>query len=202
MIKEEAKINLAIIPNDEEIPIDEFKKLYTEIKGEQLEGKSKLGEKAGSSFLYIDCRSKWPLTLLQTLADKYILPPEIKGVAIGFLDEGNEIIKKFLVKSIKHNLSFLWINYVALDKFESEYRLGMDEYLDAIVYAIPKAKEWVGLNYFRMDGSQISKIIQAAHGVQEKVDFDNSSLKIDDELDFGDHQYTIKKLCMEDSFVK
>ena len=200
--KEEAIVAPEIIQNDQEISIVDFKKLYSDTKGAESEGKSKLGEKAGSNFLYIDWRSKWPLDLLQILADKYILPPEVKGIAIGFLDEGNDVLKKFLVKSIKHDLSFLWINYVALDKYESQYRLGMDEYLDSIVYAIPKAKEWVGLNYFRIESHQISKIMQAAHAVKEKVDFDKSSLKPEDDLDFGPHEYSIQKICMEDSFIK
>lgn len=91
---------------------------------------------------------------------------------------------------------------MALDKYESQYRLNIEEYLDSILFTIPKVQNWVALNYCRLDNQIISKVIQAAKNVKEKVDFDNSSLKIDDEPEFGTEEYKLSKLTMEDSFIK
>lgn len=75
-------------PNTE-LTLDEFKQMYQKAKGEQAEGKSKLGD----NYFYIDCRSDWTMRLVSALASQYTLPPEIKGVGIGYLDEGSQSIK-------------------------------------------------------------------------------------------------------------
>ena len=38
--------------------------------------------------------------------------------------------------------------------------------------------------------------------MKEKIDFDNSSLKIEEPMDFGKDPLLITKICMEDSFIK
>lgn len=188
--------------NETEISIEQLKELYEKTKGNEQEGKSKLGLKGESFFLYIDCRFSWTLDLLKEIADKYHFPPVIEGIALGYMDEGIEVISKFLVKSIKHKITFLWINYVALDKFESQFRLDLTGYIDAILFAADKVKDWIALNYSRLDSNTISSLFKAAKQVNDKIDFDNSSLKIDEELDFGDKEYKLQKISMEDSFVK
>ena len=53
-----------------------------------------------------------------------------------------------------------------------------------------------------MDSNSISEIIKAARSVEEKLDFDNSSLKFDNPPNFGLDEYKISKISMEDTFVK
>lgn len=181
-----------------EISMKALKGMYELAKADNPEGKSKLGE----SYFYIDCRNAWTLKLIKTIAEKYFLPKEIKGVGIGYLDEGNEDVKQFLKNCFKNDLDWLWINYIALDKWEQQFRLGIDEYMDSILVALPRAKKWVGLNYFRFDSDQFSKILRVSRDVEEKIDFDNSSLKFETPLDFGTELFKIPKICMEDTFVK
>jgi len=172
--------------------------MFDKFKGIESVGKSKVGD----SYLYIDCRNKWNLKLIKALSEQYYLPADIKGVGIGYLDEKNEEVKSFLAKWFKLDLDWLWINYIALDKWEKQYRLGIEEYLGPILWALPHAKKWVGLNYFKMDDHSISEIIKAARSVQEKLDFDNSSLKFDNPPNFGMEEFKISKISMEDTFVK
>lgn len=84
--------------------------------------------------MYIDCQYKWTHKLLKLLADNYYLPENIDGIALGYLDEGISVINEFLIRCVKHKLSFLWVNYVALDKYENQFRLGLDEYIEAISF--------------------------------------------------------------------
>ena len=74
--------------------------------------------------------------------------------------------------------------------------------MESILSVLPKVTKWVGLNYFKMDSKQISTLISSWKNVKEKIDFDNSSLKIDGDLDFGKEPFQISKISMEDSFVK
>mmetsp|Transcript_10233 Transcript_10233/g.9041 ORF Transcript_10233/g.9041 Transcript_10233/m.9041 type:complete len:220 (+) Transcript_10233:240-899(+) len=185
--------------------MESLQKLFYEIKGEEPDGKSKLGD----SYLYIDCRNEWTLKLLNMLAGEinlqqrivYILPKEIKGVGVGYLDERCEPVKRFLSKCIQHELEWLWINYIALDKWEKQYRLGISEYMPVIESVAPKVTKWIGLNYFKIDSLQMSKIFKACYQV-EKVDFDNCSFKIEKSMDFGGDSYKIEKISMEDTFIK
>ena len=48
----------------------------------------------------------------------------------------------------------------------------------------------------------MSSLISACKNVTEKIDFDNSSLKIDETMSFGHEILSIRKICMEDSFIK
>jgi hypothetical protein len=187
--------------NEKEITIEQLKVLYEQIRGNEKEGKSKLGEKSGAYFLYIDWQFPWTHKLLKKLADNYHLPESIDGIALGYLDAGISVINEFLVKSIKHKLSFLWINYVALDKFESQNRLDLAEYIDAIAFAAPKAKDWLACNYSKLDSIILTKLIQAAHNLQDKIDLDDCLIKLEGDIEFGDYEYKLQKITMEDSFV-
>lgn len=200
---ENAEEHKVIVRRKEEVPnnpltLEEFKQMYLKAKGDQQEGKSKIGD----NYFYIDCRSPWTMRLVSAIANSYALPVEITGVGIGYLDENCTEIKNFLVKSITGGLDWLWINYIALDKWEKQFRLGIDEYMDSILKVVPKVKKWIGFNYFKIDSEQFSSIIRSAHKIEEKIDFDNSALRFETPLDFGTEAYKIPKICMEDTFVK
>lgn len=178
--------------------MENLKKLYEACKGESDEGKSKLGV----NFLYIDWRQAWSLNFIDKLSQEYYLPKEMVGVGIGYLDEKWEPVKRFLNKSIQNDLEWLWINYVALDKWEKQYRLGMDEYISTITVAAGRVTKWLGLNYFKIDSDQFTQIVKASKNNKEKLDFDNSSLKFEGFMDFGSENYSISKITMEDTFIK
>lgn len=114
----------------------------------------------------------------------------------------HNLLNKFLEKSIAVQLDWLWVNYIALDKWEKQFRLGIDEYMDSLLLVLPKIKKWVGLNYFKIDEKQFSSLMRASRNVEEKIDFDNSSLKFENQLDFGTEDFKITKISMEDTFVK
>ena len=178
--------------------MEALKSLYESAKGSNEEGKSKLGV----NFLYVDCRQKWTLDLIDKLAKDYILPKDMVGVGIGYLDEKWEPVKRFLNKCIKNDLEWLWINYVALDKWEKQYRLGIDEYVSTITVAAENVTKWLGVNYFKIDSDQFAQIVRASKKNKEKLDFDNSSLKFEEFMDFGSEKYQISKITMEDTFIK
>lgn len=191
-----------VSPNSE-LDMETFQELYNKAKGLNGDGKSKLGD----TYFYIDWRNKWTLELLNTLAEKYYLPKEIKGVGIGYLDEKWEEVKRFLFKCIQNELEWLWVNYIALDKWEQQYRLGIDEYMSVLEVAIPKVKKWIGINYFKIEDEHYARLVRASHAVEDKIDFDNSALKLESFMDFGDNKsdkitYHTKKISMEDTFIK
>ena len=63
------------------------------------------------------------------------------------------------------------------------------------------SNNWVGINYFKIESEQMEAIFQACHKVK-KLDFDNCSLKLENQMNFGDEEYEISKISMEDTFIK
>lgn len=189
----------------EQIDMEKLTSIYYNARGKEPDGKSKIGD----SYLYIDWRNQWSINFLNSISWNsdsgkrvaYILPPEIKGVGIGYLDQKWEAVKKFLTHWIQNELEWLWVNYIALDKWEKQYRLGVNEFIPSLVPAISKVTKWVGINYFKLDSYSFQTIIKGASKA-EKLDLDNWSFKFDNEMDFGNQEYKIQIISMEDTFIR
>jgi hypothetical protein len=74
--------------------------------------------------------------------------------------------------------------------------------MSVLEVAIPKVKKWIGINYFKIEDEQYAKLVNVSHAVEDKIDFDNSALKLENFMDFGDQKFNIKKISMEDTFIK
>ena len=108
-------------------------------------------------FAMNDAKSK---SFLDDLATFKALIPQIKRIAISHLNSSDSNLNLFLSKWVPQNLTYLSINYPAIDY--GRYPTKMSFYLSSLTTCLKKVTKEIFLRLFEMDESDLEAVTKAS----------------------------------------
>mmetsp|Transcript_13078 Transcript_13078/g.15103 ORF Transcript_13078/g.15103 Transcript_13078/m.15103 type:complete len:209 (+) Transcript_13078:659-1285(+) len=150
---------------------EQFEVIYLACKGQQINANTSYG-------LTLNMNDAKNRLLVRSLARLRI--PQISYIDINHIEPDDGDVKGFLANSVPDQLNYLDFNPTKSHQLEGA------RFVDGLVSAAAKCKTYFRVFNTDFDGESFARVLAAAKHCTGNVYFQNSTIRSDSQLDFGD----------------